>query len=162
MSSCSSCPYWVTSRIGGCYLPCRGDIDKLVASGVAALVSLVEEYELRECWRSYSELESTLREKNILHYRLPTPDGGAPNLEEACRLIQELKEVESSGGRVVFHCYGGQGRTGTMIIAYLVLTKNIDINYATSLLRRANPCAGPSTEEQYYFIEYITHLCLGE
>ncbi len=159
MSSCLSCPYWVTSRVGGCHLPCGEEIEKLVASSITALVSLVEEYELEECWRNYKELEDTLREKKILHYKLPTPDGGAPDLEEACKLIRELKEIEDRGGKIVFHCYGGQGRTGTMIIAYLVTTKNIDITSATSLLQKANPCAGPSSIEQYYFVEYISQLC---
>ncbi|MET1128871.1 MAG: dual specificity protein phosphatase family protein [Thermoproteota archaeon] len=159
MNECSRCPYWVTPKVGGCRLPCPEDLDRLAAEGVVALVSLVEDYELTECWSSADEYvrESASRGLNVV--RLPVEDGAAPDPDDACRLFRALKALEDGGGKVVFHCYAGMGRTGTLLAAYLAVTRCMDPYQALSLVRKANPCAGPETEEQALFLEYIRASC---
>ncbi len=155
------CPYWVTPRIGGCHLVCLDEILVLAEQGVSIVVSLVESYELLECWQSPLEYEKALVEAGMRVYRLPTPDGGSPDPDDACKVFREIAVSEQAGGKTVFHCYAGLGRTGTLIAAYLIAAHGASLEEAVGAVRRACSGAGPSTSEQLYFLQYVERECRG-
>ena len=150
------CPYWVTERIGGCSLICPEDIESLEEAGVSAIVGLVEEDEYYECWDEGVEgLLEALYSRGIEFYYIPTPDFAAPDVEEACRVFRRVEEVEKRGGRIVFHCYAGLGRTGTMIAAYLVAVYGMGLEKALEAVKKACPYAGPQSYAQEFFLEVV-------
>lgn len=55
---------------------------------------------------------------------LDWPDGGVPDLTKPdwYRLIDDLRKIE---GKVLVHCMGGHGRTGTALVILLALSKAI-------------------------------------
>lgn len=55
---------------------------------------------------------------DILH--MPVPDREAPEPEQIDALMLYLDEKLSAGRCVVVHCLGGYGRTGTMLVCYLI------------------------------------------
>ena len=145
------CPYWVRPRLGGCRLPRPGDERRLARMGVTLLVSLVESYELSDAWPGGErEFIEAFEEAGISVRRLPTPDYGAPSLREALEVLEEVREEVEWGGKVVFHCRGGIGRTGTMLAAYLVLYEGMSLWDALEELSGYG--ARPESPEQVRFL----------
>lgn len=152
------CPYWVTRRVGGCPLPWPGAEEALRRAGVTLLVSLVEPEEFYDAWPGGErEFLEAMESAGIRVIRLPTPDFGAPDIDEACRVLGEAWREVRSGGKVVFHCYGGIGRTGTMLVAYLHLCEGMPMEEALEIVRRYG--AGPQSAAQEYFLYYIRLKC---
>ncbi len=154
-----SCPYWVDENVAGCSLPCPENIRQVV-KGFTHVVSLVEEDEFYTCWsKGVTEFRRVLAELGVEHLWLPVPDMGAPDVDEACSLLDKVVEIVKKGGRILFHCYAGLGRTGTMLTAYLVRAKCMDWHKALTIVRRANPHAGPQSYVQELFLDYFESTC---
>jgi hypothetical protein len=56
----------------------------------------------------------------VTHYRLSIPDMGTPTPEHMRRILNQLDATLQGGRTVYLHCYGGIGRTGTVVGCYLV------------------------------------------
>ncbi|MCE4625379.1 MAG: dual specificity protein phosphatase family protein [Desulfurococcales archaeon] len=158
----SRCPYWVRPRLGGCRLPRHGEERMLASHGVTLLVSLVEEDEFYEYWPGGErEFIEAFNEVGIRVYRLPTPDFGAPDPIEACKALLEIDREIKSRGKVVVHCYGGIGRTGTLIAAYLEVFEGLSLEEAVEEVGRYG--AGPEgSPEQWYFLQFIPLHCKAQ
>ncbi|KDP22550.1 hypothetical protein JCGZ_26381 [Jatropha curcas] len=61
--------------------------------------------------------------------------------EEASDFIDH---VESTGGRVLVHCFEGKSRSATLVLAYLMLRKNFTLLQAWNALRRVHRRAQPN------------------
>ena len=88
----------------------EADLEFLRSLGVHAIVSLTE-----------TPLDSDVVARfgvEVLH--LPIADRAAPAPEEIDRFVGFVEDRLSNGLRVVAHCLGGYGRTGTMLACYLV------------------------------------------
>jgi len=96
------------------------DLDRLTREHqVGVLVCLLQEQELVRL--GIPTLEADARARGLTVYRLPIPDGGTPeDLEAVHRLVDAILAEVSSGRRVVVHCAGGLGRSGTIGGCYLV------------------------------------------
>ena len=91
----------------------------LLDAGVTHCIDLTEEHELY----TYHELLAELAEPRgvtVVHERLSIPDMDIP---EASRMTEILDAIDASlaAGNVVYvHCYGGIGRTGTVVGCHFV------------------------------------------
>ena len=115
-----------------------GDRDEEVAKrkiaqmhsfGIRHIVDLTEEGEL--C--PYSHLLPS----DMTHYRFPIKDVSVPKDTESVRgLIQRIDELKTLGGYVYIHCWGGVGRTGTVVACYISAHKReLDANQVLAMLR---------------------------
>lgn len=94
------------------------DLQELKRKGVTMLVGLLEDHELSRF--KLSELYGRASELGLAVKRLPIPDGGIPaKRSEVEQLLSAIEEHEAAGGRIVIHCMGGIGRTGTIAGCYL-------------------------------------------
>ena len=121
--------FWVepTRLIAGGYpglineLESRKHLRRLIRSGVITFIDLTQDgeadllpYELM----LYDEADNLgVKTK---YRRFPIRDMGLPTRKQMIEILDSLKTALVAGECVYLHCYGGKGRTGTVIGCYLV------------------------------------------
>ncbi|MEN6484410.1 MAG: protein phosphatase [Syntrophobacteraceae bacterium] len=126
--------YWVVpgKLLAGAY-PGSPDSKKmtsnlkgLVACGMRLVVNLMEENETDHFGRPFSAYEEELKKigeaggLNISCPRFPIADVNVPSRELMRSILNEIDRSLDRDLPVYVHCWGGRGRTGTVIGCYLV------------------------------------------
>jgi protein-tyrosine phosphatase len=86
-------------------------VDELLAAGVTLFVDLTEEGELEPY---------VTRVVGARHVRFPVLDMWVTSDEQLVRTLDAIDAELAGGGTVLVHCWGGCGRTGTVIAAWWV------------------------------------------
>ncbi|MBR3938971.1 MAG: ADP-ribosylglycohydrolase family protein [Bacteroidales bacterium] len=129
-------------------------IEQMYHFGIRHFIDLTEEGELRP----YNHLLPN----DTTYTRFPIVDCGAPkNIESVQRLLLRIEELKKMEGYVYVHCWGGVGRTGTIVACYLSQNwEEPELNHTLEVLRRnfsEMPKSAyrktPETKEQIDFIE---------
>jgi len=132
------------------YRDLDADVDIIKAWGANAVVTLLEEFALRML--GVPALPILLKERKIEWHHLPIRDVGVPDrlFEDKWRVSgQQLREILSYEGRVLLHCRGGIGRTGT-IAARLLVEFGFKPSHAVALVRQTRPgTIETKAQEQY-------------
>lgn len=105
-------------------------IERMHHFGIRHFIDLTEEGELRP----YNHLLPS----DTTYTRFPIVDCGAPkSVESVQRLLLRIEELKKMDGYVYVHCWGGVGRTGTIIACYLSQNwKEVDMNHTLEVLHR--------------------------
>lgn len=121
--------------------------------GINGVVNVREEFD---------DLEAGIAPEHYLH--LPTPDDGAPTLDQLQQAVQFIEKVSSVGGKVYVHCMAGVGRAAIVTAAYLVSLGDTPAE-AWQKIRTIRPFIKP-TEAQIAqlerFAEMVKTETLGE
>jgi len=64
--------------------------------------------------------EAATRGMTVEHRRMPIRDLGTPTPDQVMQILDTIDAALAAGHRVYVHCYGGIGRTGTIVGCYLV------------------------------------------
>jgi len=129
---------WVApGELAASGMPSEGDVDS-IASTFKSVVVLAEEHELL-----YDPRDLVKRGVRVLHR--PVQDFKAPNLVYLHDLVDLIRSCEKP---VLVHCYGGRGRSGVAVTAYLMATQGLGWEEALERARRVEP-AFVETMEQY-------------
>jgi atypical dual specificity phosphatase len=153
--------YWVVDRLllAGEYpgsataATARRKLEAFLDAGIRAFFDLTEEGELSPYDGMLAELASE-REIAVAYNRAPIRDLGVPRPADLHALLSRLKENVTSGTPSYVHCWGGIGRTGTVIGCWLVEHDGMEGNDALARiadLRRGTPDGrrrSPETAEQ--------------
>ena len=97
----------------------------MVAAGVETFVDLtvVDERQANGSVKPYERLVIDVASdlgRDLRYHRMAIPDVDVPSAD-VMRAILDLIDREAASGRAVYvHCYGGVGRTATVVGAYLV------------------------------------------
>lgn len=121
--------YWASpgKLLAGPY-PCAPDLDTaqlrvaaLLATGVHHIIDLTEpgEYNLRPYWPLLT-VQAAAVGREITRRQWPIPDMGTPTPAQMRAILDDLHRALEAGRIVYVHCFGGIGRTGTVIGCHLV------------------------------------------
>ena len=128
-------------------------IEQMYHFGIRHFIDLTEEGELHP----YNHLLPN----DTTYTRFPVVDCGVPkNIESVQRLLLRIEELKKMDGYVYVHCWGGVGRTGTIVACYLSQNwEEPNLEHTLEVLRRyfsEMPKSAyrktPETKEQVDFI----------
>lgn len=157
--------YWVVpgKLLAGCY---PGDADPereymklngLVKAGVRFVFNLMEEDEVNHLGQSFKPYGPALADRardmgiEIVSKRIPIRDCCVPTRETMIDILDLIDRQLNDGRPVYLHCWGGRGRTGTVVGCYLARHGEKDPLAAIRVLRKNDQTAinpSPETSEQ--------------
>ncbi len=99
----------------------RQKLRALLSAGVTTFFDLTQagEYGLKPYLLLAVE-EAAARKRTIQHRRFPIRDMHVPSPEVLRHILDSIDEAVAAGELLYVHCFGGIGRTGTVIGAYYV------------------------------------------
>lgn len=165
--------FWVVpGKLLAGHLPARKDNDimrsnilNLLNVGVRVFINLMESTEKDLDGSDLPAYEKTLQElsraENLItrYYNLPITDLGVPSVSKMTEILDTLDDSINSALPVYIHCWGGKGRTGTVIGCYLIrhgMATTQNVIDMIKYLRRTDPksdFSSPETEEQVMFVK---------
>jgi protein-tyrosine phosphatase len=97
----------------------RSKLQRFLDAGITFFVDLTERGELKP-YRFILEQEAEKRDMVAEYRRMAIPDVETPSREEMVGILNTIDEAIDEGQRAYMHCWGGLGRTGTVVGCYLV------------------------------------------
>jgi len=125
--------YWVVPflLLAGCY---PGDSDPgvarrklqgLIQCDVSRVISLMPSSETDTGGRPFVDYQAPLAElarssgRVVQFDRLPIRDMDVPGISQMQKILDTIDQANAGGQIVYVHCWGGKGRTGTVVGCYL-------------------------------------------
>lgn len=118
--------YWATPQVVASEYPgdlvpaqAQAKLQALLDANITDFIDLTEEGELRPYHALLTELAAT-QSRVVRYHRFAIPDVGLPTPDTLRQALALLRQVEEQGRKAVVHCWGGIGRTGTVVGCHLV------------------------------------------
>jgi atypical dual specificity phosphatase len=121
------------------------DIKNLQAKyGITAILSFQTDDDLKYMGTSYSVIWKMIMINRITPYRIPIKDFNKNDLKSKInQCLDQINSIINKGHKLYVHCTAGINRTPTIIAAYLVRFKGMELNDALILIKEMRPIALP-------------------
>lgn len=120
--------YWVVpdrllaGEYPGSPLPWQSRIKllRLLDAGITYCLDLTSKKDPLKAYTKQLRELATAKGMTVIHSRKSIPDRGCPSRELMLEILDEIDAAMAAGHNVYVHCWGGVGRTGTVIGCHLV------------------------------------------
>ena len=130
----------------------REDLATLKAEGVTRIICLLSHPEFADY--GVDDLLDRYRETGLEYWHLPIPDQAVSSSAQMQAALSWLDTQLSTGHRVVVHCVGGLGRSGTLAACHLK-SRGLSVEDAMTEVRRArSPRAIESEAQELFILEF--------
>ncbi len=158
--------YWVVDGLllageyPGGYDPddTRERLGRFLAAGIRVFYDLTEPRELQP-YDALLDDVATERHMDVQYERVPIRNRAVPDRDRVRRLLASIGRNIDAGLPCYVHCWGGVGRTGTIIGCWMIERQRLgggDALAQIAELRALTPhgrTTSPETEEQCAFVE---------
>jgi protein-tyrosine phosphatase len=134
----------------------RARLNALLDAGIRSFVDLMESHELRPY---HALLQEIAGERTIdVQYRcMSIPNRGIPSVDHMNAILTHIRDEIDAGRPVYVHCWGGIGRTGTVVGCWMIdqgACAAADAIARIAHLRRhvLYQAASPESQEQVDFV----------
>jgi atypical dual specificity phosphatase len=111
------------------YPSSKGQVQWLVAQGIASILTLTPDPLPREYTAGLP----------LVFGHVPMQDHSPPSIPELEEAVSYIEGRLKDGKAVAVHCLAGEGRTGCVMAAYLIATRNLSADEAMATLRELKP-----------------------
>ena len=135
----------------------REKLAALLDAGIRSFLDLTEAHELRRYDTIVEEMAKT-RNIDVRYRRMSVQDMGIPTVAHMTAVLEHIDSEIEEGRPVYVHCWGGIGRTGTVVGCWMVCRDGCTADEALQRigeLRRGTPDhrrTSPETAEQRQFV----------
>jgi protein-tyrosine phosphatase len=135
----------------------RQKLEAILDAGVRSFVDLTESNELRPYDGLLRDFAAE-RGLDVRYRRMSVADLGIPTADHMHSVLRYIADEIAAGRPAYLHCWGGIGRTGTVVGCWMMQTQGQTAAAALARiadLRRGTPDGGrdsPETEEQRQFV----------
>ncbi len=144
----------------------RAKLGAFLDAGIDVFIDLTEEDV--EGLRPYAADLLALAQdagRRVAHHRMPIPDVSVPARRTMTNILDVIDRALTEGKRVYVHCWGGIGRTGTVVGCYLArhgLASRQELLPVIESLREKTPDAARSSPETGQQRAMVLSWRLGE
>lgn len=159
--------YWIVPGkfMAGCY-PGDQNADKaaaklegMVEAGIRHVVNLMEEREFGHQGVPFAPYKAAFSARGINCVRMPIKDMHTPSAEEMVAILDNIDEAIAAGAPTYVHCWGGKGRTGTVVGCWMVRHAMVQPERAVDRIKDLQALCGgklqpsPENPTQVRFLE---------
>lgn len=105
----------------------REEMDWVRENGIKAVLTLTEEPLPEQ------------RLNNIDYLHVPTVNSTAPDIEDIEKAVDFIDKNLKNNKSVMVHCAAGKGRTGTILVAYMMKFRGMNVKGAIEEIRSLRP-----------------------
>ncbi len=147
--------WWIDEdELAGSPNPSLEELERLRREGFATIVCLLDESEQQP---AYDPADA--ERLGYAWHNIPVFDYHAPTLHQFHE-FRRLAEAGLDKGKLLVHCWGGSGRTGTMGAAYWIF-KAVSAADAVARVRLANPKAIEAPGQHASLVDLAARLGAG-
>lgn len=136
----------------------RLKLNRFLALGVNSFIDLTEPHELHP-YEPVLATAAASQGLSVDYRRMAIKDLGVPSAAEMTAVLNAIDAAIDAGQTVYVHCWGGIGRTGTVVGCYLVRHGNSGdealqeiARLWTNMEKRWRADRSPETEQQHNFV----------
>ena len=124
--------------------PISYDLDLLANLGITTLITLTEQ--------DFDQYE--LQQAGLTNIHLPIYDREPPSLPQMHMLVHKMQRAINSGQILAVHCLAGLGRTGTIVVAWMMKEGGLSSQEALKRARLINPNFVQSESQEQALLEF--------